>query len=172
MLDAGCGNGSFTAELAGRGYQAHGLDLSDTGLAMARSHHPGARFALGSVYDDLSGPFGGDPFDAIVTLEVIEHLFEPRRFLRRCHQALRPGGVLVVSTPYHGYLKNLALALTGKLDQHFTALWDGGHIKFWSRRTLGIVLEECGFVVTQSRGAGRLPWLWRSMVVVARKHTE
>jgi len=59
---------------------------------------------------------------------VIEHLFLPRALLRFAAKVLKPSGSLILSTPYHGYLKNLALALTGKLDKHFTVLWDGGHI--------------------------------------------
>jgi 2-polyprenyl-6-hydroxyphenyl methylase/3-demethylubiquinone-9 3-methyltransferase len=37
----------------------------------------------------------------------------------------------VISTPFHGYWKNIALAVSGKFDDHFTALWNGGHIKFF-----------------------------------------
>ena len=53
------------------------------------------------------------------------------------------------------------------MDHHYTALWDGGHIKFWSRETLTKLLEEFGFRVTDFRGAGRLPYLWKSMLVRA-----
>ena len=83
--------------------------------------------------------------------------------------ARRSGGLLIASTPYHGYVKNLALAASGKLDAHFTALWDGGHIKFWSRRTLSALLTETGFEPIAFRGAGRWPWLWKSMLIAARK---
>jgi 2-polyprenyl-6-hydroxyphenyl methylase/3-demethylubiquinone-9 3-methyltransferase len=75
----------------------------------------------------------------------------------------------VLTTPYHGYLKNLALAVTGAMDAHFTALWDGGHIKFWSYRTLRQLLQEFGFGHCEFRGAGRWPALWKSMVVTARR---
>jgi hypothetical protein len=75
----------------------------------------------------------------------------------------------VITTPYHGYWKNLALAVSGKLEGHFTALWDGGHIKFWSRRTLTRLLTDEGFEVTGFSGAGRIPYLWKSMILVARK---
>jgi 2-polyprenyl-6-hydroxyphenyl methylase/3-demethylubiquinone-9 3-methyltransferase len=107
--------------------------------------------------------------DAILSTEVIEHLYDPRGFLRTAHELLKPGGTLVLSTPYHGYFKNLFLALTGKLDQHFTVLWDHGHIKFWSRKTLTQALEEAGFKEITFAGAGRLPWLWKSMVLRAVK---
>ena len=61
------------------------------------------------------------------------------------------------------------LALTGKLDAHFTALWDGGHIKFWIRSSLSQLLTEAGFEQLVFRGAGRLPWLWKSMVCSVRR---
>lgn len=105
----------------------------------------------------------------VISLEVVEHIFLPRNFARNCYGFLKPGGRLILSTPYHGYLKNLALALTGALDKHFTALWDFGHIKFWSRRTLTALLTEQGFEDIRFQGAGRVPWLWKSMVLCARK---
>jgi 2-polyprenyl-6-hydroxyphenyl methylase/3-demethylubiquinone-9 3-methyltransferase len=74
-----------------------------------------------------------------------------------------------VSTPYHGYLKNLALALSGKLDKHFTALWDGGHIKFFSIATLGQLLREAGFKDLRFVRVGRIPPLAKSMLAIAKK---
>lgn len=79
------------------------------------------------------------------------------------------GGVAVISTPYHGYWKNLAMAVTGKMDAHFTALWDHGHIKFWSMKTLRQLLEEAGLKVERFERVGRIPLLAKSMIAVARK---
>ena len=76
-------------------------------------------------------------------------------------------GRLILSTPYHGYLKNVALAVSGRLDAHHTVLWDGGHIKFFSRRTLEEMLRQGGFKPLEFVGAGRLPYLWKSMVISA-----
>jgi len=69
------------------------------------------------------------------------------------------------ATPAINGQKNLAVALLGKFDQHASPLWDGGHIKLWSRNTLSALLREAGFVNLQFRGAGRLPYLWMSMVM-------
>jgi hypothetical protein len=49
-------------------------------------------------------------------------------------------------------------------------LWHGGHIKFWSRNTLSLLLQESGFEVVAFSGVGRFPYLWKSMVLVARKN--
>jgi 2-polyprenyl-6-hydroxyphenyl methylase/3-demethylubiquinone-9 3-methyltransferase len=70
-----------------------------------------------------------------------------------------------LTTPYHGYLKNLALSLADRWDRHHTALWDGGHIKFWSRRSLAILMKQEGFAVEHFWGCGGLPLLWKSMML-------
>lgn len=105
----------------------------------------------------------------VVSLEVVEHVFDPKLFARNLFALVAPGGCAVVSTPYHGYLKNLALAVTGRMDRHFTALWDGGHIKFWSIETLGRLLRDAGFKTVRFVRVGRIPPLARSMIAVAEK---
>lgn len=75
---------------------------------------------------------------------------------------------MIISTPYHGYLKNLVLSLLGQMDYHFHVLWDGGHIKFWSKKTLTKLLEEQGVEDIEFRGCGRFPFLWKSMVLRGR----
>jgi 2-polyprenyl-6-hydroxyphenyl methylase/3-demethylubiquinone-9 3-methyltransferase len=167
VADLGCGNGSFLAQFRGRGWRLHGFDGSASGIAEAYKAFPGIEFAQVDLIADLSSlPLAGQ-CDLVLTTEVVEHVFLPRAFARNCHALLKPGGKLVISTPYHGYLKNLALAISGNMDSHFTALWDYGHIKFWSRRTLGALLAEAGFQVDEFVGCGRLPYLWKSMVLKA-----
>ena len=105
----------------------------------------------------------------MLSLEVIEHVYMPRKFAETCFELLDPGGHLILSTPYHGYWKNLALAITGRMDRHFTALWDNGHIKFWSIETLGMLLREAGFSNVRFVRTGRIPVLAKSMIAVAEK---
>ncbi len=84
-------------------------------------------------------------------------------------EALRPGGLLIVTTPYHGWLKNVAVAASGKFDKHSEALIEGGHIKFFSRDSLERMLRGCGFEPVRFKGVGRAPYLWKSMILAARK---
>ena len=100
---------------------------------------------------------------------MVEHLYAPRPYARGCFHALRPGGRFICSTPYHGYAKNLTLAMLNKWDSHADPLWDGGHIKLWSRRTLKSLLEETGFVNLQFRGVGRVPGLWMTMLMAGER---
>jgi 2-polyprenyl-6-hydroxyphenyl methylase/3-demethylubiquinone-9 3-methyltransferase len=55
------------------------------------------------------------------------------------------------------------------MDAHFTALWDGGHIKFWSVATLSRLLAEAGFEIVSVTRVGRIPILAKSMVALIRK---
>jgi 2-polyprenyl-3-methyl-5-hydroxy-6-metoxy-1,4-benzoquinol methylase len=171
VLDAGCGDGNFTQSLQEAGFVMHGVDLSAGGIDRARQRYPNCEFAQASVYDDLTTLFPGrSRFDAIVSIEVIEHLYSPRQFALRAHAALRPGGLLVLTTPYWGYWKNLGLALTNRTDRALTALWEGGHVKHWSYRTLRTLGEDTGFEFVSFQGAGRpIPYLWRNMIMVFRR---
>ena len=165
LLDVGCGNGYLAGYMMRRGWQVVGIDLSEQGIAVARQQYPKARFELMAADENLLTNLGEAPFDVVTSTEVVEHLYAPRKFVAGCHSALREGGRFICSTPYHGYVKNLLIAATDGLDRHANPLWDGGHIKLWSRRTLGRLLSEMGFVNLQFRGAGRLPFLWKSMIM-------
>ena len=167
VFDLGCGNGSIAAYLARRGYDIVGVDPSEDGIRRGREEHPGLELHEGSAYDDLVAQYG--QFPVVISLEVVEHVYSPRQYAKTLYDLVERGGTAVVSTPYHGYLKNLALALTGKMEAHFTALWDHGHIKFWSIDTLTTLLREAGFRDITFHRVGRIPALAKSMIAVARK---
>jgi 2-polyprenyl-6-hydroxyphenyl methylase/3-demethylubiquinone-9 3-methyltransferase len=169
ILDLGCGNGYVSAELARLGHDVLGVDVSPDGIEIARRAYPAARFEVCSVYDERLATLAGGPLDCVIALEVIEHLYYPRSLLSQAHALLRPGGRVIVSTPYHGYVKNLAISLCNGWDAHFHAGWDGGHIKFFSRRSLSALIREAGFGEPRFIGAGRAPLLWKSMLLVAGK---
>lgn len=165
VLDIGCGNGSLSARFLELGCTVVGLDASDTGIAAARHAFPTARWEVLLADEKVLANLGEDPFDIVISTEVVEHLYDPRAYMRGCLAAIRPGGKFIISTPYHGYLKNLAIALTDHWDTHHTVLWDGGHIKFWSRKTLTELLATSGLQKSQFMGVGRVPFLWKSMVL-------
>lgn len=167
LLDIGCGNGYWCGQLHAPGVEVVGIDPSAEGISVACRSHPGIRFEQLPVTANLLEVLGERPFDAVLSVEVVEHVYAPRDWAAGAFGALKPGGRLVCTTPYHGYLKNLALAILGRWDSHASPLWDGGHIKLWSRKTLGQLLAEAGFENLRFRGAGRAPYLWWSMVMSA-----
>ena len=166
VLDLGCGNGALTARFTREGFQMTGMDVSETGIAIASRSFPTIPF----LHSDLSTPLAAEcqhQFDAVIAVEVIEHLLLPRLLLQRVQEALRPGGVFILTTPYHGFLKNLALALTNAFDNHWHPLRDYGHVKFFSRATLTGLLEEQGLRPQRFARAGRVPVLAKSMILQA-----
>lgn len=167
VFELGCGNGAVAAVLAEQGYQTVGIEVSTQGLEQARRRYPHLSLQPGSAYDDLATTYGRFPI--VLSLEVVEHLYAPRVFAKTLYDLVEPSGTAIVSTPYHGYWKNLALALTGRMDAHFTALWDHGHIKFWSMMTLSTLLVEAGFHDISFRRVGRIPALAKSMIAIAKK---
>jgi len=168
IIDVGCGNGVIACKLIAEGFDVYGIDASASGISIARRAHADRFFIHDTSSEYLPEVLADKKFDVVVSTEVIEHLYAPRRYIELIRTLLRPGGMLILSTPYHGYLKNLALALTNKLDSHFTALWDGGHIKFWSIKTISVLLGEFDFKVVLFKGCGRIPFLWKSMFVSAK----
>jgi 2-polyprenyl-3-methyl-5-hydroxy-6-metoxy-1,4-benzoquinol methylase len=167
LLDIGCGNGALSARLAQAGMKVTGIDFTLSGIDRARGSFPDLEFMAHDIGDPLP-PALRSRFDVVVSAEVIEHLFLPRVLFARASEALVPGGTLIVTTPYHGYWKNLAIAITGRFDPHWVALSDYGHIKFFSRDTLGRLARECGFEPVRFIRAGRIPPLAATMVMTAR----
>lgn len=167
VFELGCGSGAFANTLAKLGYAVSGVDPSHSGIEHAKKAYPQLPLVVGSTEEDLVSRFG--QFQAVLSLEVVEHVYAPRQFAKRIFDLLEPGGISIISTPYHGYLKNLAIALIGGFDRHYTALWDNGHIKFWSIKTFGELWTEAGFKNLRFLRVGRIPVLAKSMIVIARK---
>ncbi len=168
ILDLGCGNGYLVNYLLDRGYNAYGTDASEKGIAIAKKSHPGRFFVQDLSIDTLPIELQQVPFDTIISTEVIEHLYDPESFFRFCNNQLKQGGELIITTPYHGYLKNLTLSIFNRWDSHLDPLWLGGHIKLWSKKTLTKALNNAGFNVTSFTGCGRIPYLWKSMIIKAK----
>lgn len=169
ILDAGCGNGYTTNWLTDRGQNVWGCDYSQSGVDMAHKNFPDLTFFQADLIASPPKivPPGG--YDGVISLEVIEHLYDPEKFLQNLWTSIKPGGFLILTTPYHGYVKNMTLSLVNQWDAHFMVSSVGGHIKFFSPRTLKTMLDNTGFVYQKTKGAGRGPLLWCSMVTLARK---
>jgi 2-polyprenyl-6-hydroxyphenyl methylase/3-demethylubiquinone-9 3-methyltransferase len=170
LFDLGCGNGSVAHRLSQRGWQVTGVDPSTQGIAQARQAYPGLDLHLGSGYEDLRSRFGS--FPAVLCLEVLQLVYDPARFAGRLFDLLEPGGTALVAVQYHGYWKNLCLALLGKMDTHFDPLYLHGQIKFFSIRTLGLLLSQTGFEGIRFRRIGRLPLLAAVLLAVARRPAQ
>lgn len=164
LLDAGCGAGRATALLAAAGYRVTGIDISLSALEKARAHSMTASTVAGIL--DLSLPFADGTFDTVFSCEVIEHLFDIQRYLAEMRRVLRPGGRLFLSTPYHGRLKNLVLALQG-FERHYDPA--GPHIRFFTAKSLSHLLQQSGFRLEKTSYLGRFWPLWMDMLMWAER---
>jgi len=166
VLDLGCGNGALTGKIHEAGKQVTGVDFTPSGIERARQSHPGVQFFVHDLNDPLPDNLRGR-FDVVVSAEVIEHMFLPRTLFARCREALGTSGTIVITTPFHGFWKNLAIVVAGKSDDHWDPRADYGHIKFFSKKTLSEMARECGFEPIRVAGAGRVPLLAATMVMSA-----
>ena len=168
VCDLGCGNGYLASLLGQQGHDVTGVDASESGIALARTHYQGDHVRFVRAELDAAQPIG-DPgsYDVVVSSDVVEHLYRPAALVETAHLLLKPGGTLIIGTPYHGWLKNVAIAALGKWDGHHAPLWDGGHIKFFSVATLTRLVEQAGFRVRRFHYHGRAPYLWKNMICVA-----
>jgi len=90
-------------------------------------------------------------------------------YLKNINDWLKNEGYLILTTPYHGYFKNLLIAVLDKFDQHVNPLWEGGHIKFFSKKTISELLYQTSFKLMNFTGCGRIPYIWKSMIILAKK---
>ena len=166
VLDFGCGNGMMSALLETAGYRVTATDIGEQQLKRAKARLQNASIVQGHVNDvqfDLAS------FDAIVSLEVLEHLYDPALYLRRARTFLKSDGALILSTPYYGYLKNLAISVKNDWDKHFMVDELHGHIKLFSKGKLLAMVEQEGFRVECWQRLGRIGPLAMMQMVTARK---
>ena len=167
ILDMGCGNGEIANKLIADGFCVYGVDGSKEGVEIANRKNRGHFFVMNFEMKKFPEELAELHFDTIISTEVLEHLYSPDSYMKLCRKILKSGGILILTTPYHGYIKNLILSVTGKWDAHFSPLWEGGHIKFWSKKTLTKLLSNNGFRANRFLGCGRVPYVWKSMLVEA-----
>jgi len=168
-LDVGCGDGQTAGIwLREHGRSYVGVDISESGVAAARALGLDARV----IPDATSLPFENDSFDAIVCVEVLEHLFAPALTSAEMLRVLKPNGVLVATVPNVAYWRRrFELMILGRFDPFGDGLsveqpWRDPHIRFFSVGALRRMLRSVGFWNIQIGGhegafVGDLPCLRR-----------
>lgn len=96
VLEAGCGEGYGAELLAGVAERVLALDYDTAAVAHAARRYPRVAALRANL---VALPVRAGRIDAVVSLQVIEHLWDQEGFLRECRRVLRPGGALLLSTP-------------------------------------------------------------------------
>jgi ubiquinone biosynthesis O-methyltransferase len=167
LLDIGCGNGVLTSKISKFFRHTTGIDLSGTGIEFAQElKNKKLNFENVSVDEMIKRK---KKFKFITSFEVIEHQYLPDDFLNKMYQLLDDDGMLLITTPYNGYIKNLIISILGKHDFHYNPLWRHGHIKFFTTRTLKMILNKCNFEVIKKSFSGRFYPISCSMIFLSKK---
>ena len=146
ILDLGCGSGALCLRLFDRGFEVTGCDGMPEAFKLSGS--------IPFYSTDLNGTFADffpEKFDAIVATEIIEHIENPRNFVRQCRSLLKPKGKLFLTTPNIDSLMSKAIFIrTGCFPLFSDGDYTGvGHITPVLMWVLGKALTEAGFRVTR-----------------------
>jgi 2-polyprenyl-3-methyl-5-hydroxy-6-metoxy-1,4-benzoquinol methylase len=150
LLDAGCGTGWFSQAAGKRNAEVTAMDLGERLLSKVKEKCQ-AQTVVGSV---LEIPFPDDYFDVVVSSEVIEHTTAPTRALFEFARVLKPGGVLIVTTPNRLWYFSVALANALKLRPY------QGLENWISWRTFLRTHREAGLTVETKAGVHLFPFVF------------
>lgn len=137
LLDVGCSSGAFLMAARRMGIDGEGVEISPQAARTARD--AGFRVFTGMLED---AGFPDAAFDVITLIELVEHLRDPRSLLAECRRILRPGGILMATTP-NG--ESWTARAMGTRWEVFSLRAMGGHVSFFNARSLGLLGERTGF---------------------------
>jgi SAM-dependent methyltransferase len=149
LLEVGAGAGGFARQALRRGWQVDATEMAGSALEPLRA--TGARVFAGDL---LEARYPAASFDCAVLLEVLEHLPEPACQLAELARVLRPGGVLLLSTPSFAGLSRRALGLRWRVI-------DPEHLGYFSVSTLRAALRAAGFARCDVVSRALDVWAWR-----------
>jgi len=153
ILDIGCGAGILSEPLARMGAEVVGADPSAANIAAAKQHAEQAGLAIDYRATTIEALAVSDErFEAVLAMEVVEHVADVTLFLKQCAQLVKPGGILIVAT-INRTLKSFALAIIGaeyvlRWLPRGTHRWD----RFVTPNELAAALERCGLTVIDETG--------------------
>ncbi len=146
VLDIGCGEGFFAAELAKNGNRVTGVDILPQ-VSEASSLVAYYRADLDEGLQSIIKNLNGKRFDRILLLDVLEHLRHPERILEQCHELLEPGGQIIVSVPNVANLTVGLMLLGGRFDYTERGILDKTHLRFFTRRTARALIKNTGYTL-------------------------
>lgn len=166
ILDFGCGNGAILREMAILNPEARyiGIDVSGVALEAAKKKLPATVFY--KVGDGEKFPLSDKSIDFVFSSEVLEHVYDIENALSELQRVLKPGGKILLTVPYHGFIKNILITIFA-FNRHFDPA--GPHIRFFSKKTLFDLLNKFDFNVIKYGYYGRFYPISHSIYVLAEK---
>lgn len=150
LLDVAAGSGTAAQTLSAQGWEVSAIDISEELVEQIRAR------GIEALTHDLAAeplPFGDGSFEAVFAGEIIEHLVDTAGFLDELARVLRPGGIVVITTPNLASLENrLRLALGRYPIWVEYELGDQGHVRAYTLPTLRAQLARHGFTIERELG--------------------
>lgn len=170
VLDIGCGHGAVSAELAANGMAVHGMDIDRTAIAALREH------GVVPIEHDISQPFPPQqPYDLVLLLDVLEHVFDPAALLAEAVACLAPAGTIIITVPlYFDLLDRLRILFTGSIVSYDNRCYgrelhcrfrsyNYDHVRFFRPEEMlelctlaGLQVEKARYVPASGAGYGRV----------------
>ncbi len=150
ILDAGCaggGNGELMKRAGAR--EVVGIELSAEAAEVARTRLDAV--IVGDLATVDLAPLAGEPFDAVLFIDVLEHLLDPRATLIRYLALVAPEGLVVASIPNVAHVWVIANLLGARWPQKDSGIFDRTHLRFFARRDMVRLLESTGLEVLEVR---------------------
>lgn len=146
VLEIGAAGGLVTKALIGNGCSLVAVEPDPE--ATERLERTGATVVTEPIETVLADPsiLGDSGFDAILCGDVLEHLVDPVDVLRRLLNVLKPSGFVVISVPNVAHIDVRLALLNGRFPYTETGLLDRTHLRFFTRESVGTLLDECGLV--------------------------
>ncbi len=145
LLDIGCASGLLLSRAVAQGWEAFGLDTSERLLEVALQRVPQASLFPGPIE---SAGYGSDYFDAVIALNLLEHLRDPVKLLEEVDRVLRPGGIFLFKTV------RIDSIPARKRKMNWDHLKWPGHLIWYSKKSLDLVLQNANFRVRKSQVTG------------------
>jgi len=135
VLDLGCSSGGFLGTMKGKSWKLFGIEMEASTAEKARQA-TGAEVFVGDVID---APFRAGSFDVITCFDVLEHVYDPREFLGKVRQWLKPGGIFYVMLP------NIESWEMRMLRTYWYGLELPRHLFHFSPRSLRYIMNALSF---------------------------
>ncbi len=165
LLDVGCGNGYLTKSISKQFKKILAIDNSNSAIYQAKRNYSGKVKFLNKKLEKIKNK----NWDCITLIEVIEHLYSPDEMLKYIYNVSNKKTQVIISTPYHGLIKNILILLSGKFDTHFSPLELNGHIKFFSKNTLTKLILRNKFKIEKIFYSGRFFPISKSIIFIIKK---
>lgn len=174
LLDVGCGNGRLLYAHRYRFSRLIGLELSSTALDQARSNLAGLPSTLYQASAESMNQISSASIDRVVASDVIEHVPDVCAAVAEMYRVLKPTGRLIVNTPNVAYARWRVTLAMGRFPSTSSpnegvsngGLFDGGHMHYFTFRSLRLLLEQAGFTVIERTGYGRFAWVYPPLLSI------